>query len=36
LMFEVKVEGVNLMNRPGKARRFKNMGEGESIRISRD
>jgi large subunit ribosomal protein L23 len=25
LMFEVKVEGVNLLNRPGKTRRFKNM-----------
>jgi large subunit ribosomal protein L23 len=25
LMFEVKVEGVNLLNRPGKARRFKNV-----------
>ena len=24
LMFEVKVEGVNLLNRPGKTRRFKN------------
>ena len=25
LMFEVKVEGVNLLNRPGKTRRFKNI-----------
>jgi large subunit ribosomal protein L23 len=25
LMFEVKVEGVNLLNRPGKTRRFKNL-----------
>src|SRR6202023_637498 len=25
LMFEVKVEGVNLLNRPGKTHRFKNM-----------
>lgn len=25
LMFEVKVEGVNLLNKPGKARRFKNV-----------
>jgi large subunit ribosomal protein L23 len=25
LMFEVKVEGVNLLNRPGKTRRFKNV-----------
>jgi large subunit ribosomal protein L23 len=25
LMFEVKVEGVNVLNRPGKTRRFKNM-----------
>src|SRR5450631_2021327 len=25
LMFEVKVEGVNLLNKPGKTRRFKNM-----------
>ncbi|HLW24400.1 MAG TPA: 50S ribosomal protein L23 [Steroidobacteraceae bacterium] len=25
LMFEVKVEGVNLLNRPSKARRFKNI-----------
>jgi large subunit ribosomal protein L23 len=25
LMFEVKVEGVNLMNRAGKTRRFKNV-----------
>jgi large subunit ribosomal protein L23 len=25
MMFEVKVEGVNLLNRPGKTRRFKNM-----------
>ena len=25
LMFEVKVEGVNLLDRPGKTRRFKNM-----------
>ena len=25
LMFEVTVEGVNLLNRPGKTRRFKNM-----------
>ncbi len=25
LMFEVKVEGVNLLNKPGKARRFRNM-----------
>jgi len=25
LMFEVKVERVNLLNRPGKTRRFKNM-----------
>jgi large subunit ribosomal protein L23 len=25
LMFEVKVLGVNLLNRPGKTRRFKNM-----------
>jgi large subunit ribosomal protein L23 len=25
LMFEVNVEGVNLLNRPGKTRRFKNM-----------
>ncbi len=24
LMFEVKVEGVNVLNRPGKTRRFKN------------
>ena len=24
-MFEVKVEGVNLLNKPGKSRRFKNM-----------
>jgi large subunit ribosomal protein L23 len=25
LMFEVKVEGVNLLNKPGKSRRFKNV-----------
>ena len=25
LMFEVKVEGVNLLNKPGKTRRFKNV-----------
>lgn len=25
LMFDVKVEGVNLMNKPGKSRRFKNI-----------
>ena len=25
LMFEVKVEGVNLLNRPGKTRRIKNL-----------
>src|SRR5271167_4509824 len=25
LMFEVKVEGVNLLNKPGKTRRFKNI-----------
>jgi large subunit ribosomal protein L23 len=25
LMFEVKVEGVNLLNKPSKARRFKNV-----------
>ena len=25
MMFEVKVEGVNLMNKPGKTRRFKNV-----------
>jgi large subunit ribosomal protein L23 len=25
LMFEVKVQGVNLLNKPGKARRFKNV-----------
>jgi large subunit ribosomal protein L23 len=25
LMFEVKVEGVNLLNRPGKTRRFKGL-----------
>ena len=25
LMFEVKVEGVNLMNKPGKTRTFKNV-----------
>ena len=25
LMFEVKVEGVNVLNRPGKTRRFKNL-----------
>ena len=25
MMFEVKVEGVNLLNKPGKTRRFKNM-----------
>jgi large subunit ribosomal protein L23 len=25
LMFEVKVEGVNLLNKPGKSRRFKNI-----------
>jgi large subunit ribosomal protein L23 len=25
MMFEVKVEAVNLLNRPGKTRRFKNM-----------
>jgi large subunit ribosomal protein L23 len=25
LMFEVKVDGVNLLNRPGKTRRFKNV-----------
>ena len=25
MMFEVKVEGVNLLNRPGKTRRFKNL-----------
>ncbi len=25
LMFEVKVQGVNLLNRPGKTRRFKNI-----------
>jgi large subunit ribosomal protein L23 len=25
LMFEVKVEGVNLLNRPGKTRTFKNI-----------
>ena len=25
MMFEVKVEGVNLLNRPGKTRRFKNI-----------
>jgi large subunit ribosomal protein L23 len=25
LMFEVKVTGVNLLNRPGKTRRFKNV-----------
>ncbi len=25
LMFEVKVEGVNLLNKPGKSRRFRNM-----------
>jgi large subunit ribosomal protein L23 len=25
LMFEVKVEGVNLLNKPGKARNFKNV-----------
>ena len=25
LMFEVKVEGVNLLNKPGKTRRFRNM-----------
>ena len=24
-MFEVKVEGVNLLNKPGKTRRFKNV-----------
>ena len=24
-MFEVKVEGVNLLNKPGKSRRFKNV-----------
>jgi len=25
LMFEVKVEGVNLLNKPGKTRRFRNV-----------
>ncbi len=25
MMFEVKVDGVNLLNRPGKTRRFKNV-----------
>ena len=25
MMFEVKVEGVNLLNKPGKTRRFKNV-----------
>jgi len=25
LMFEVKVEGVNLLNKPGKTRKFKNI-----------
>ncbi len=25
LMFEVKVDGVNLLNKPGKSRRFKNV-----------
>jgi large subunit ribosomal protein L23 len=25
LMFEVKVQGVNLLNKPGKTRRFKNI-----------
>ena len=25
LMFEVKVDGVNLLNKPGKTRRFKNV-----------
>ena len=25
LMFEVKVEGINLLNKPGKTRRFKNV-----------
>ncbi len=25
LMFEVKVEGVNLLNKPGKTRKFKNV-----------
>ncbi len=25
LMFEVKVEGVNLLNKPGKTRRFRNL-----------
>ena len=29
LMFEVKVEGVNLLNRPGKTRRFKNMAKSK-------
>ncbi len=37
LMFEVKVEGVNLLNKPGKTRRFKNVpgkrnGHQESLR----
>src|ERR1700676_4686403 len=34
LMFEVKVEGVNLLNRPGKTRRFKNMA-GKAKRLKK-